>query len=76
MPWCPRCGCEFQQGIRKCNTCDLPLIDHAPSREERRAAVPQEKRRFWNRERLSHILRALIAVLLALAAGLMLQSMI
>lgn len=76
MPWCPRCGCEFRQGIRKCNTCDLPLIDHAPSREERRAAAPQEKRRFWNRERLSHILRALIAVLLALAAGLMLQSMI
>ena len=29
MPWCPRCGCEFRQGIRKCNTCDLPLIDHA-----------------------------------------------
>ncbi|MGI6180746.1 MAG: hypothetical protein ACOYIE_01555 [Agathobaculum sp.] len=74
MPWCPQCGAEFRKGFRECNTCHIPLIDHPPTEEERRAARPQKNTRFWNRERLMHILRALIAVLLALAAAMVLAG--
>ena len=74
MPWCPRCGCEFHDGVQSCNTCGLPLLDHMPTEEERQAAALPGDRRFWNRQRLLLILRALVMVLLALAAALVLAG--
>ena len=25
MPWCPKCGAEYKEGIKSCSTCNLPL---------------------------------------------------
>lgn len=79
MAWCPKCGCEYQDGIKKCADCGLRLIDHKPDGTE---VLPEEAtprpaglRRVFTRERVMRILRALIAVLLALAAVYTLEGM-
>ena len=66
MPWCPKCGSEYRD-------------DHKPDGSEifpvEQAPRPTGIRRFFPRERVLRILRALIAVLLALAAVCNLQGM-
>ena len=83
MPWCPKCKTEYRDGvttcIKKCADCGLRLIDHKPDGSEifpvEQAPRPTGIRRFFPRERVLRILRALIAVLLALAAVFTLQGM-
>ena len=75
MPWCPKCGA----GFTACNTCHVKLIAHKPDGTEtiEELAPPPEG---WEREspkkqRILRVLRALTAVLLALAAALLLQNL-
>lgn len=72
MPWCPKCGAEFREGFKTCNTCHVPLVSHEPDGSEQLPEMdePKEKwlRRDSAREHLLRILRALIVFLLALAA--------
>ena len=30
MPWCPKCGCEYEDGIEECVDCSLTLVDTKP----------------------------------------------
>lgn len=27
MPWCPKCGCEYQKGFMTCTDCDTDLVN-------------------------------------------------
>ena len=78
MPWCPKCGSEYRDDIKKCADCGLRLIDHKPDGSEifpvEQEPRPTGIRRFFPRDRVLRILRALIAVLLALAAVCTLQG--
>ena len=78
MPWCPKCGSEFLDGVRKCSDCNVPLIDHEPTPEEMLPPDPKPTgwRRFVTRERMLRVLRSLIAILLALAAAFTLQGLL
>ena len=80
MAWCPKCGCEYQEGVKKCADCGHRLIDHKPGKDELIPANdtprPTGLRRIFTRERVLHMLRALIAVLLALAAAYTLEGML
>ena len=80
MAWCPKCGCEYQEGVKKCADCGLRLIDHQPGKDELIPANdtprPTGLRRIFTRVRVLHMLRALIAVLLALAAAYTLEGML
>ena len=66
MPWCPKCGAEYVENVRKCKDCDVRLLDHKPT----------GWRRFVTRERFLCVLKTLIAILLALAAALSLQGLL
>jgi uncharacterized Zn finger protein (UPF0148 family) len=33
MPYCPKCGFEYQPGVEKCPDCDVPLVDKLPEEE-------------------------------------------
>ena len=68
MPWCPRCGAEYRNGHDKCQDCGIRLVATKPEVLEQSSA---ETTRFWSRERVMRIVRALIMVFLALAAGLL-----
>ena len=63
MAWCPKCGCEYQEGVKKCADCGLRLIDHKPGKDELIPAndTPRSTglRRIFTRERVLHMLRAL-----------------
>ncbi len=78
MPWCPKCGSEFLDGVRKCSDCNVPLIDHEPTDEEMLPPDPKPTgwRRFVTRERVLRVLRSIIAILLALAAAFTLQGLL
>ena len=78
MPWCPKCGAEYVQNVRKCSDCNVPLIDHEPASDERLPPDPKPTgwRRFVTRERFLRVLKTLIAILLALAAALSLQGLL
>ena len=30
MPWCPKCKCEYKEGITECADCKVPLVDELP----------------------------------------------
>ena len=30
MPWCPKCKCEYKDGITECADCKIPLVDELP----------------------------------------------
>lgn len=27
MPWCPKCKCEYEEGVMRCADCDVELVD-------------------------------------------------
>ena len=33
MPYCPKCGFEYEPGIEKCPDCGVPLVDELPPTE-------------------------------------------
>lgn len=33
MPWCPKCGMKYIEGIAICSDCNLPLKYHLPAKE-------------------------------------------
>lgn len=33
MPWCPKCKCEYREGITECADCKVPLVDELPAAE-------------------------------------------
>ena len=34
MAWCPKCKCEYVEGIEKCADCGCELVDHLPDESE------------------------------------------
>ena len=68
MPWCPKCGAEYVENVRKCKDCDVRLLDHKPTPDEMLPPDPKPTgwRRFVTRERFLRVLKTLIAILLAL----------
>ncbi len=28
MPWCPKCRCEYEDGVMRCADCDVELVTH------------------------------------------------
>ncbi len=34
MPYCPKCRCEFIEGIKTCNDCGVELVDELPPDEQ------------------------------------------
>ena len=68
MPWCPKCGAEYVENVRKCKDCDVRLLDHKPTPDEMLPPDPKLTgwRRFVTRERFLRVLKTLIAILLAL----------
>ena len=78
MPWCPKCGAEYVENVRKCKDCDVRLLDHKPTPDDMLPPVAKTTvwRRFVTRERFLRVLKTLIAILLALAAALSLQGLL
>ena len=72
MPWCPKCGAEYVENVRKCKDCDVRLLDHMRPPDPK----PTGWRRFVTRERFLRVLKTLIAILLALAAVYSLQGLL
>ncbi|MCI7210316.1 MAG: hypothetical protein MR521_08775 [Butyricicoccus sp.] len=78
MPWCPKCGAEYIENVRKCKDCGVGLLDHKPTPDEMLPPAPKPTgwRRFVTRERFLRVLKTLIAILLALAAVYSLQGLL
>ncbi|MCX7708842.1 MAG: DUF2007 domain-containing protein [Clostridia bacterium] len=34
MPWCPNCHAEYREGFKKCNDCEVELVDEPNIEEE------------------------------------------
>lgn len=34
MPFCPECGAEYEQWVKKCADCDVPLVNELPKEPE------------------------------------------
>lgn len=47
MPWCPKCGAEYVENVRKCKDCDVRLLDHKPTPDE--MLPPDPKLTGWRR---------------------------
>lgn len=41
MPWCPSCKYEYEEGVRDCPDCRIPLVEELP------LPKPKEKRELW-----------------------------
>ena len=41
MPWCPKCKCEYKEGITECADCKVPLVDEFPVDEPVEEAIYQ-----------------------------------
>ena len=41
MPWCPKCKCEYKEGITECADCKVPLVDEFPVDESVEEAIYQ-----------------------------------
>lgn len=78
MPWCPKCGAEYVENVRKCKDCGVRLLDHKPTPDEMLPPDPKPTgwRRFVTRERFLRVLKTLIAILLALAAVYSLRTFV
>ncbi len=33
MPWCPKCGAEYREGLKACSDCNTDLVDRLEHRE-------------------------------------------
>ena len=62
MPWCPKCGAEYVENVRKCKDCDVRLLDHKPTPDEMLPPDPKPTgwRRFVTRERFLRVLKTLM----------------
>ena len=47
MPWCPKCGAEYVENVRKCKDCGVGLLDHKPTSDE--MLPPDPKPTGWRR---------------------------
>lgn len=43
MPWCPKCGAEYYEGIDRCYDCDVELVEEEPNKEEIKKKEREEK---------------------------------
>ena len=43
MPWCPKCGAEYVENVRKCKDCGVGLLDHKPTSDEMLPPDPKAK---------------------------------
>jgi hypothetical protein len=43
MPWCPKCGAEYYEGIKRCYDCEVDLVDKEPDMEEIKKRERKEK---------------------------------
>jgi len=34
MPFCPKCRCEFVEGIQSCSDCEIELVSELPNQEQ------------------------------------------
>ena len=59
MPWCPKCGAEYVENVRKCKDCGVRLLDHKPTPDEMLPPDPKPTgwRRFVTRERFLRVLK-------------------
>lgn len=39
MPWCPKCRCDFEEGVRICSDCGSELVDELDLTEKERMRV-------------------------------------
>ena len=44
MPWCPKCGAEYVENVRKCKDCGVGLLDHQADTGRNAAARPEADR--------------------------------
>ena len=44
MPWCPKCGAEYVENVRKCKDCGVGLLDHKPTPDEMLPPDPKPNR--------------------------------
>ena len=45
MPWCPKCKCEYREGITTCVDCKVDLVEdlQAVKEEEKKASKKSKK---------------------------------
>jgi hypothetical protein len=43
MPWCPKCGAEYYDGIKRCYDCEVDLVEEKPDMDEIKKKQQSEK---------------------------------